>query len=124
MWSVKSLVNVHVAKGLKSIHHVIGGVKTNGSTDLHGKLCYDKAWINHYHSKSWEDYLDRVFRRGNMSNNYRSLDNFFRCSPEFRPRKKEMIYSVRNRHAYCTMWLSRDLHLISGGNEDRLKELK
>ena len=59
-----------------------------------------------------------------MHNNYRCLDLFFEVSPEFSKRKKEMIYAQRNRHCASTMWLSRELKLISGGNVQRLEELR
>lgn len=39
------------------------------------------AWINHYFTKSWEDWLKRMLR-GNMKNNYRTLDTFFEYNPD------------------------------------------
>ena len=35
-----------------------------------------------------------------------------------------MVEEQRYRHAVGTMWISREMKIISGGNEQRLKELK
>lgn len=126
-WNVKSLVNVSRCNGKKSIHVFNGCVFTSRQPLGQGKdhrMTYGKAWLNHYYTKSWEDYLDRIFSRGNMQNNYRCLDKFFRCSPEFRNRRKEMIFAQRHRHCASTMWISHEFKLISGGNTARIEELQ
>ena len=122
-WNVKSLVNVHKATAQRSIHVFNGCRFTDGREFGKGGMVYCKAWLNHYYSKSWEDYCDRMFARGNMHNNYRCFDLFFKVSPEFMPRKKELIESVRYRHTVSTMWISRQMKVISGGNVNRLNEL-
>ena len=120
--NVKSLVNIQKCKGLKTIH-VFRDCLITDKTPLYKTLCFQKAWLNHYYSKSWEDYLDRIFARGNMQNNFRSLDQFFRVNPELKPKMKEMIFAVRYRHTAATMWISRKFKIISGGNKGKLKEL-
>lgn len=122
-WNVKSLVNVRLVGNQRAIHVFDGCVFTDGKSFTNGNLVFCKAWLNHYYAKSWEDYCDRIFARGNMHNNYRCLDLFFEVSPEFSKSKKAMIYAQRQRHCASTMWLSRDLKLISGGNERRIEEL-
>lgn len=123
-WNVKSLVNVKNCPSMKHIHVFNGCLQTNhGTFTKDSKPCFEKAWLNHYYTKSWEDYLDRIFARGNMQNNFRCLDKFFVCNPELMPRKKEMVMAQRYRHAASTMWISREMKVISGGNEGRLKEL-
>lgn len=124
-WNVKSLVNVSKCDGKKHIHVFNGCVRTDytkaeGSTPL----LFEKAWLNHYFTKSWEDYLDRIFARGNMQNNFRCLDKFFKCNPDLLPKKYEMVMAQRYRHAASTMWISRDMKIISGGNERKLKQLR
>lgn len=124
-WNVKSLVNVAHSKDKRHIHVFDNCVYTNHEAfKLGHPLVFDKAWINHYYTKSWEDYLVRIFSRGNMANNFRCLDKFFKCNPELMPKKEEMIMAQRHRHAASTMWISRDLKIISGGNERRLNELR
>lgn len=115
-WTKKSLVNVNLCTGLKNIHIAEGAVDVEGNTDEHAPSVYKKIWINHYFTKSWEDFCERIFERGNMSNNYRTLDNFFKCNPDLAYMDKELIYSVRFRKCKSTMWLSKKYKLISGGN--------
>lgn len=123
-WNVKSLVNLKNCLSMKHIHVFNGCLQTNhGTLTKDSKPCFEKAWLNHYYTKSWEDYIDRIFARGNMQNNFRCLDKFFVCNPELMPRKKEMVMAQRYRHAASTMWISREMKVISGGNEGRLKEL-
>lgn len=126
-WCVKSLVNVKNCEGPHHIHVFKGCVNTDGypfSIKENPPLTYSKAWINHYYSKSWEDYLERIFKRGNMQNNFRCLDKFFVCNPDFIPRKEELVFAQRYRHTAATMWVSRSMKIISGGNEQRLNELQ
>lgn len=121
-WSVKSLVNVAKCTGLKHIHVFKPFVLTDHTKDC--RLCFKAAWLNHYYTKSWEDYLDRIFARGNMQNNFRCLDNFFKISPEFAKNKEKMVMEQRYRHTASTMWISRDMKIISGGNEAELERLR
>ena len=123
-WNVKSFVNVKHSKGEKHIHVFHGCRFSDNRSFKDGEMVYCKAWLNHYFTKSWEDYLDRIFARGNMHNNFRCLDRFFKCNPDMMSKKKEMCFAQRNRHCVSTMWISHDLKLISGGNESRLEELR
>lgn len=128
VWSVKSFINVQKYKGFKHrIHVASGGVTTRGETTL-GKnitsLSYEKAWLNHYFTKSWEDYCDRMFKRGNMSNNYRTFDQFFLVNTDMLPLKNKLLNEIRYKHCVSTMWISKDLKIISGGNIQKIKELK
>jgi len=88
-----------------------------------GHLSFEKAWINHYYSKSWEDYLDRIFARGNMNNNLRCLDLFFSVNPDMLPMKEKLVNEQRFKKTASTMWISRDMKIICGGNVNKLKEL-
>lgn len=124
MWCLKSMVNVKHCIGMHTLHHAIGGVKTNGVREYESDVTYNKAWLNHYFSKSFEDYCCRMFERGNLYNNCRSFDAFFNSNPELMPRMRELIESVRYKHCKGTMWISHRLGLISGGNISKLKEIK
>lgn len=126
-WSIKSFVNIKKCRGFITIHEADGGKLTNGghyNEPQNENLCYDKAWLNHYFTKSWEDFCIRVFKRGNFQNNYRTLDQFFNVNVDMRHIKEKLIKSVRYKHAVGTMWLSREYKLISGGNEKKLKHLQ
>lgn len=123
-WNVKSLVNVQLCNGNRSIHVFNNCCFTDGKTYIKGDMVYCKAWINHYFSKSFEDYCVRMFNRGNMQNNFRSFDNFFIVNPELYPRREELMESVRYKHCASTMWISRELRILSGGNLEKLKDIE
>jgi hypothetical protein len=123
-WAVKSLVNIKKCNGLKHIHVFYDCEFTDHKKFNDGSLTFGKAWINHYFTKSWEDFLERIFSRGNMHNNFRSLDNFFVLNPDMKPNMDKMIEEQRNRHCTSTMWISRKKKIISGGNLKRLEELR
>lgn len=122
-WSIKSFANINVNPKFMDIHHIHHGIKTNGSYDLESPLNYEKAWLNHYFTKSWEDYCNRIFKRGNMSNNYRCFDAFFKSNPDMQDKEEELLNSVRYRHANSTMYISRKHKIISGGNLDVIRNL-
>ena len=118
-WCKKSLVNIKMCNCMKNIHIAEGAIDVNGNHNEHSCLVYKKIWIRHFFTKSWEDFCERIFERGNMSNNFRTLDNFFKCNPDMAHMDEELIYSVRHRHCKNTMWLSKKYKLISGGNIKR-----
>lgn len=124
-WTVKSFVNIANYKGFNDLHNVSYAKMTNGfNTDNpDNPRSFAKAWINHYYSKSWEDYCYRIFKRGNMSNNFRTCDQFFQANPDMKHLKKKLINSVRYIHAKDTMWISKDLKIISGGNVNKINKL-
>lgn len=124
-WNHKSLANVSKCGNIITVHTVKGCVHTDFNGDfVHGEQVFKKAWINHYYSKSWEDYKDRIFARGNMQSNFRTLDKFFKVSPEFKDKRREMIEAERYNHAAATMWISKEFKIISGGNVRRIKQLR
>lgn len=124
-WAVKSLVNVKNSSHQEAVIHVFSDCKLTNKLDRSSnKLSFEKAWLNHYYTKSWEDYLNRIFSRGNMANNYRCLDKFFTCNPDLKDKEKEMIFAQRKNHTASTMWISRKYRLISGGNIQRLQEIQ
>lgn len=67
---------------LRHNHHCARyGVDTAGNIVFPDKAKprpkYEKAWINHYFTKSWEDWLDRIYKKGNLTPNLRMLHDFF-----------------------------------------------
>jgi hypothetical protein len=124
MWNKKSLVNLHVAKYWCNIHQIADGCDVLHNGNISAQKVFEKAWINHYFSKSWEDYCIRIQSRGNMNNSIRSYDQFFIQNPELLPRMRELIEKERYKHAKCTMYLSRRMGLISGGNIDIIKQIE
>lgn len=120
----KSIVNVKLCKELKSNHIAVDGVFTDHEPLKHRlQRCYDKAWINHYFYKSWEDWCYRMFIRGNMHNNLRTFDTWFEANPEFIEQEETMLNEIRNKHLRSTYTISNKHKLISGGNIDIINKL-
>lgn len=115
-WEHKSLVNISKSTGCIDNHTFEGCVFTN-KTKVYNSSCYDRAHINHYYTKSWEDYCDRMENRGNMGNNRRCYDAFFDCSPEMKPVEK-ILLNERRANCSCTdtMYISHRYGYIKGGN--------
>ena len=131
-WNHKSLINIHKITGHTSVHDWIdddGNIVDNlVFTDYVNSLihtCYDKAYIAHYYTKSFEEYTDRMLKRGNMGNNSRCFDNFFRLSPDLRTQEKELLDSIRfNSYGGETLYISHKHQFIAGGNKTMLKQLR
>lgn len=122
MWNHKSLVNVKNTSGILTNHTFKGCVFTNSKNKFDSNTCFQKCHLNHYYTKSWEDYCDRMQRRGNMANNARSYDAFFACSPELADKQKQLLNSIRYTTTNLdTMWISRKHKIISGGNMRKLR---
>lgn len=96
-WDIKCLVNMQCVNGSdwQSIHKMRGCLRTDGVDPLclANNRCYEKAWINHYYTKSWEDWVRRL-QRGNMCQNLRTIDEFFYCNPDLQPMADELIATL------------------------------
>ena len=124
MWNKKSLVNISKAKNWWTIHCIGDGCDIDYNTNMYLPKIYKKAWINHYFTKSWEDYCDRILNRGNMNNSIRSFDQFFKQNIELMPQMQKLIEEQRYNHAKCTMYLSRKFGIISGGNIKEIENIQ
>lgn len=94
LYDYKTIVNTKLCYRLQSVHKSRLSYNTNyKKMDIRYKLCektYDKAWINHYFTKSWEEFLN-LRRRGDLSRNFRKIELFFEVNKEFLPQKEELM---------------------------------
>ena len=51
---------------------------------------YQICWINHYITKSWEEWCHRLFVRGQIFYNLRNINDFFVYNPDMLPLKQEL----------------------------------
>lgn len=122
-YNKKSFVNIKLAKDFKTNHIIFGGVDTEFNNKDNAKKTYSKAWLNHYFSKSWEDFCDRMINRGNMGNSNRNFDQFFKMNPEMKNMRDILIKSVRYKHMNNVQYISKNKKLISGGNVHTIKNV-
>lgn len=122
MWMIKSIINMRRNPTFRNIHMVNGGVNMNGEHEVPA-LIFKKAWIRHYFTKSWEEWVTRIMKRGDLCNGNRRLKLFFICNPDLAHRRKELIRSVAHMlpAGNKSLWLDRDI--IAGGNVERIKAL-
>jgi hypothetical protein len=121
-WMYKSFVNLKLFEGFHNLHRAYGSVNTHHSP-VYKQLHYDKAWLNHYFTKSWEDWCDRIFKRGGTLRGHRILSDFFICNTDMLDIKYELINSVSDKVPNGTYWIDRDRRLIAGGNIRKIKEI-
>lgn len=48
------------------------------------KTNYEKAWLNHYYTKSWMEWCERFIDRGDIIPDNRQIYEFFRSNPDLR----------------------------------------
>lgn len=120
-WAHKVLCNLRLWPGMDSLHRTCEYVNTNRKKDLLD-FCYDKAWINHYFTKSWEDWCDRIFHKGGTQKAHRILSDFFEINPSMRKYEKDLIDSVSHLIPNGTYKLNRK-GLIAGGNVSKIMKL-
>lgn len=58
------------------------------------KLVYDKIYLRHYITKSWEEYVWKLTKRGMMCRDHRDFNDFFEMHPELENRKEELLGMV------------------------------
>lgn len=73
-----SFINCHYHKKIVNTHHKRGDYRYHRN-----ELTWDKCWIDHYITKSWEDWEVRL-KRGNITKGIRDVEYFFKVNPEMR----------------------------------------
>lgn len=86
MLSSKAFVKMKVGR-MKHIHYHTHSVPIVpwDSDDL-----YTKCWLNHYITKSWEEWCNRLFVRGLNASLPRRVDEFFEYNPDMLCLKEEL----------------------------------
>lgn len=121
-WCYKSFCNLNKWKGMYNLHKANGAVNTNHGLDIND-ISLEKVSLNHYFTKSWEDWCDRIFNRGGTLNGHRTLAQFFECNPGMEYLRKELIDSVSHQIPKGTYWLDKKNGIIAGGNMKKIMSI-
>lgn len=123
-WQVKSFANMKFVPSVINIHVIEGAVNMNGEATPEVKL-FKKAWIRHYYTKSWEEWVYRIMKRGDLCNGNRRLHQFFRVNPDMKWMKGDLIKAVAEQvpHGFRNYVLDPEKMIISGGNVKKIEEL-
>lgn len=81
------------------------------------KKSYSKAWIGHYFTKSWEDWCERIYEKGNLTYNTRHLLDFFDYNPDMLGMKDELVGELVGRRPKSTIWLDSDESILYTGEK-------
>lgn len=65
-------------------------VKPNFSADR-TKNCYDRIYIRHYVTRSWEEYVWKIKVRGDICDGNRKISHFFEMNKDMLPMKDKLI---------------------------------
>ena len=61
------------------------------------KICYDKMYLKHYVTRSWQEYLWKIYTRGmHCGNRHRKIDDFFQINKDMLDKKEELIEIKNN----------------------------
>jgi hypothetical protein len=84
-WNYKSIVNMHNTRKMVTVHQVKGGVNTRGFAS-NSYTTYYMAHIDHYFTKSFEDWIARL-KRGDLNEGHRKLEDFTVLNPDLDKRE-------------------------------------
>ena len=88
-YTYKSFVNCKKFNGwIKPIHGVKDGVFPLSETGEH------QAYVNHYFTKSWEEWKDKLFNRGDVCPGNRKITQFFKINQDMLPLKHELLLNI------------------------------
>lgn len=125
-WSYKSFVNLKKYQGFTNLHTAIGAVKTNFDYNPEERYigrCFDKAWLNHYFTKSWEEWCNRIYKRGGTINGHRTLAQFFDVNVNMEHLRKKLISEIADKIPNGSYWLDKKNLIIAGGNWKEIQKL-
>lgn len=89
-WKYKSIANFNKPIKMISVHNIINGVNSF-KMKTHRIRTYHKIWINHYFTKSWEDWCERFISRGDAHPGHRKIEDFFKLNPTMLSKKDELM---------------------------------
>ena len=77
-WNLNKITKWHLC----GLHCTVGDwVNTKGKRDRQ-EICYDKMYLAHYVTRSWEEWIWKLYIRGNhCGHRHRKIDHFFEINP-------------------------------------------
>ena len=88
-WQFKSFLNCkHFQRWEKYLHKVEGAVFPLTEWGGH------KAWLNHYFTKSWEEWKTKLLDRGDSFPGNRKIMNFFQLNQDMLPLKNNLLLEI------------------------------
>ena len=118
-WTTKTCYNLHTFKKsyFKNNHQPTDDCKWCRTDFSHSrsKIVYDKMYIKHYMTKSWEEYIGKR-KRGYFMGFARTIDMFFRINQDMLPLKQQLLDDLKKETLVVMPYKQNG----SQGNEIRL----
>ena len=79
-WRYKSIINFQIPFTFRqklNVHDLVNNGVNSFKIPTHRIKTYHKIWINHYFTKSWEDWCERFISKGDVAPGHRKLEDFF-----------------------------------------------
>ena len=90
-WTYKSFLNCkNWTYWEKPIHKIYGAIFPITDYGIH------KAYLNHYFTKSWEEWKIKLLSRGDTFPGHRKIEEFFHLNPDLLPIKEELLSGIYN----------------------------
>ena len=88
-WQFKSFINCKkFQKWEKHLHKAEGAIFPLTEWGGH------KAWLNHYFTKSWEEWKTKILDRGDSFPGHRKIMNFFELNKDMNPLKNDLLCEI------------------------------
>jgi hypothetical protein len=112
------------AKTWVNAHFIDGAVDLNEKQviTMFETPVYGVAHINHYYTKSWEDFVEQL-KTGTLSYNNRNCDDFFAMNPDLRVNAWDMITAIADDYFPSTDCLSRELGIFTNKKRTAIAQL-
>ena len=93
VWNLNKITRWHLC----GLHCTVGDwVNTKGVKDRK-EICYDKMYLSHYVTRSWEEWVWKLYQRGmHCGNRHRKDEHFFEINPDMLPMHDELIEIKNN----------------------------
>jgi hypothetical protein len=123
-WDFKSFANLKKAGKWLNNHCIEDVVDVNATpvAGMYEKPVYGAAHINHYYTKSWEDFVDQL-KVGTFSYNNRNCDDFFIMNPELWPKAWDMVMSIAGDRFPSTDCLSKVMGIYTDRKRTDLAQI-
>lgn len=92
-WNLNKITRWHLC----GLHCTVGDwVNTKGVKDRK-EICYDKMYLSHYVTRSWEEWVWKLYQRGmHCGNRHRKDGQFFEINPDMLPMYDECMKIKNN----------------------------
>lgn len=119
----KCICNLSKWDGMISHHLAKGYVTINLDDNLYNNN-FTKISLNHYFTKSWEDWCDRIFNRGATQNCHRRIEDFFTLNKNMLKYKKELMESVSDKKPFGSYIPVEEQVVVNVGNIRKITSIK